>query len=150
MSSSPIRRYIREQFKVSLPLGGGDGSSAAQAIILTKKYSDPNLLIPSVLNYYHEARELEWEMGKHSEFRRKDRIYDKYEVIYTDGKKQPFYFDTTLPKQSTYLPDTKDYLKQARYLIRQHKLVSPSLLQRKMKIGYARATLILEKLGYSS
>jgi len=150
MKLSPMRSYIREQFKVSLPLGGGDGSSATQAIILTKKYTDPDLLMQSVLNYYHEARELPWYLGNQTRYIRNGHMYEKYEVLYPNGKKQSFYFDTTTPKQSSYLPVTNDYLKQARYLIRQHKKVSPSLLQRKMKIGYARATLILEKLGHSS
>lgn len=151
MSSSPIRRYIQEQFKVSLPLGGGDGSSATQAIILTNKYSDPDLLIQSVLNYYHEARELSWDYGNHTQFIRYGHMYEKYEVLYPNGKKQTFYFDSTIQKQSTFIYTTNDYLKNARYIIRQHKKASPALLQRTLKIGYARAAQlldVLEEQGY--
>jgi len=146
MKLSPMRSYIREQFKVSLPLGGGDGSSATQAIILTKKYTDPDLLMQSVLNYYHEARELPWDLGNQTRYIRNGHMYEKYEVLYPNGKKQTFYFDSTIQKQSTFIYTTNDYLKNAKYIIRQHKRASPALLQRTLKIGYVRAAQLLDLL----
>lgn len=65
-------------------------------------------------------------------------------------------FLTTFPNPDDYLHDTSsedELLEEAKKMVSQYKMVSASLIQRRLMTGYARAARILDQLeeaGYIS
>ena len=91
-----LKETIKEQFDLALPISGGDGSCAEEAISIESHLNSPQEVEEAVLKHFFALKELPWKLLQRQVTHIDDKPMDVLKVAYLKNEKTyvtDWYFD---------------------------------------------------------
>ena len=93
-----LKEIIKEEFQVDLPISGGDGSSAEEAIIIDNHHHQPHEIEQAILENYFALKKYPWKLLTQRFSRIDSKPMDVLKVAYLKNNNtyvMDWYFDLT-------------------------------------------------------
>jgi len=95
--SLTLKEIIKKEFKIDMPISGGNGNSMDDAIKIDKECRDWSAVEYSCLKYINQLMNRSWKLKEQSLMEKNGRQYDqmKLKIDGDDNSFYNYYFDIT-------------------------------------------------------